>query len=67
MNSLPPVLYDLRGAVGEHAAELASCVCCPLVIGRATKRKLAALRAELEYMWSGIVRREAWVDHEVVE
>jgi hypothetical protein len=59
MNSPPPVLYDLRGTVGEHAAELASCVYCPLIVERAMKRKPAALRAELEYMLSGIVRREA--------
>ena len=67
MSSLLPLLHDLHGAVGEHAAELASCVYCPLIIERVMKRKLAALRAELEYMWSVIVGREAWVDHEVVE
>jgi hypothetical protein len=67
MNSLLPSVHDLPGAVGEHAAELASYVCCPSIVERATKRKLAALRAESEYKWSGIVGRDAWVDHEVVE
>ena len=67
MNSLLPLLRDLRSTVGEHAAELASRVYCPLIGWGAMKRKLAALRAELEYMWSVIVGRDAWVDHEVVE
>ena len=39
----------------------------PSIVERATKRKLAALRAESEYKWSGIVARESVVDHEVVE
>jgi hypothetical protein len=29
MNSLLSSVHDLPGAVGEHAAELASCVCFP--------------------------------------
>jgi hypothetical protein len=61
MNSLLSSVHDLPGADGEHAAELASCVCFPSIVERATKRKLAALRAESEYKWNGIV------GHEVVE
>jgi hypothetical protein len=39
----------------------------PSIVERATKGKLAALRAGSEYKWSGIVARESVVDHEVVE
>jgi hypothetical protein len=32
MNSLLSSVHDLPGADGEHAAELASCVCFPSIV-----------------------------------